>query len=432
MMLNVILNNKHLNNLDKTRPVVLALSGGVDSMVLFYLLKNAGFKVVIAHVNHHKRPESQFEEEYIRNLAKENNFDIEILNYIHDKNNFQAEAHNSRYNFFYEIAKKYNASSIITAHHYLDNLETIIMNIMRGSNIYGYAGIKEATYYNDLLVIRPLINVDKKEIYNYASENNIKFFEDSSNATDEYLRNRIRHHVIPSLQKENPNLINSIANYSTQLHEAFEYIRNKSIQYLAENKDKINVNSFNNLALIEKKDIINYVCDKIGVLSSDNKIKDILDLIESSKPNLTYDLNATYQFVKAYDICYITKKAHNESIYVKINKNETVDIADYGTFSLSNDINDEGITLKVSENEPLPLIIRKRLDGDKLIINSGHKKLKDFLIDKKVPMEERDNLLIVTNSENEIIWVLGYYKKRCEEKNSLILEFKEKIYETKI
>ena len=142
-MLNVIYNNKHLNNLDKSRPIVLALSGGVDSMVLFDLLLKANFNVIIAHVNHHKRVESITEEQYIRQIAKETNCIIEVLDYIHEKDNFQAEAHNSRYEFFSNVCRKYNAGALITAHHYIDNLETIIMNIVRGSNIYGYAGIKE-------------------------------------------------------------------------------------------------------------------------------------------------------------------------------------------------------------------------------------------------------------------------------------------------
>ena len=231
-MLNVILNNKHLNSLDKKRPVVLALSGGVDSMVLFELLKNTGFNVVIAHVNHHKRAESIIEENYIRKLAQDNNLSIEVLDYIHEKDNFQAEAHNSRYQFFYEVAIKYNATAIITAHHNIDNLETILINIIRGSNIYGYGGIKEISSYKDIKLIRPLINIEKDELYKYAKEFNITFFEDSSNARDEYLRNRIRHHVIPLLKKENPNLKESIANYSNQLHEAFSYIRGNSIKYL--------------------------------------------------------------------------------------------------------------------------------------------------------------------------------------------------------
>ena len=175
-MLKTILNNRHLNNLDKERPIVLAISGGVDSMVLFDLLKKANFKVILAHVNHHKREQSLIEEDYIKNMAKENNLAVEVFHYHHENNNFQAEAHNSRYNFFYDVAKKYNASAIITAHHYQDNLETIVMNIIKGSNIYGYAGIKESTSYNEIPVIRPLINIHKNDIYEYAKVHNVIYF----------------------------------------------------------------------------------------------------------------------------------------------------------------------------------------------------------------------------------------------------------------
>ena len=423
-MLNVILNNKHLNNLDKNKPVVLALSGGVDSMVLFSMLQNAGFNIVIAHVNHNKRDEAVIEEEYIRNLAKENNIALEVLSYHHEKDNFQAEAHNSRYEFFYEVAIKYNASSIITAHHYIDNLETIIMNLIRGSNIYGYAGIKDYVLFNKIPVIRPLIDVSKNDLYQYAKENNVTYFEDSSNSSDDYLRNRIRHHVIPLLQQENPNLGSSVKNYSTQLHEAFSYIRGQSIAFLEENDNKIDLSVFNKLALIQKKDIINYICDCNGILSNDNKICDILNLIENTKPNLTYDLNSDYQFVKSYNFCWISKKESQTTTIKKIYLNEEIPFQNK-LFSLNENCLYENDYLKISKDEPLPLTIRNRQNGDKLIIGNGHKKLKDFLIDKKVPMQERDNLIVITNNENEIIWVLGYYKKKYEKENSLILSYKE-------
>lgn len=423
-MLNVIYNNKHLNNLDKNRPVVLALSGGVDSMVLFDLLKKANFNVVIAHVNHHKRTESDIEEQYIRQLALDNNSIIEVFDYYHEKDNFQSEAHHSRYKFFKDVCVKYNASVIITAHHYIDNLETILMNIIRGSNIYGYAGIKDIAYYDNIPVIRPLISVSKDALYQYAKDNNVKFFEDSSNASDDYLRNRIRHHVVPLLQQENPNLAASITNYSTQLHEAFSYIRGKSIKFLEENGNKIALSSFIKLALIEKKDIINYICDSKGVLSSDNKINDILDLIDSDKPNLKYDLSNDYQFIKAYDFCYIERKKTQNKLYEEITLGKRITLKNK-EFVLSHNIESEHY-LNFSINEPLPLIIRSRQNGDRLIIGDGHKKLKDFLIDKKVPLKLRDNLIIITNSNNEILWVENYYKKKCEETNSLILNIKEK------
>ena len=426
-MKEILLKNKHLNTLTKDKPVVLALSGGVDSMVLFNLLLDCGFKVVIAHVNHHKRDESLIEEIYISNLAKELNCPFEVLHYYHEKDNFQSEAHQARYEFFYEVLKKYNASSIITAHHYQDNLETILMNIIKGSNIYGYAGIKEITNYNDALVIRPLLSANKSDIYKYAEENNIKYFEDSSNESDDYLRNRIRHHVIPLLESENPSLSSSVTNFSNQLFDAFSYIRNKSIDYVNKHNNKIEINSFINLALIEKKDIINYICDSHGILSSDNKINDILNLIDSNRPNLVYDLNKEYQFIKSYDICYISKKEIKQTIHHEIYPNEKVTVDGYGEFCFNEYTYDLINSISVSVNEPLPLVIRTRKNGDKLIIGDGHKKLKDFLIDKKVPLKERDKILLVENNNKEIIWVLGYYKKVCNEENSLKLTFKEKI-----
>ena len=423
-MLDKIIKNIHLNNLEKTRPVVLALSGGVDSMVLFDLLMKMEFNVVIAHVNHHKREESIIEEQYIRKMSSETNSLVEVFDYYHEDNNFQAEAHNQRYNFFYEVAKKYNASAIITAHHYQDTLETIIMNIIKGSNLYGYGGIKEASTYNDILVIRPLIEIHKEDIYKYAKENNITYFEDSSNNEDLYLRNRIRHHIIPLLEQENPNLSSSVTNYSTQLHEAFSYIRSNSIKYMEENNNKIIVNSFQKLALIQKKDIINYICDCKDILSTDNKINDILELIESFKPNLTYDLGLNYQFIKEYNTCYIEEKHSIETFKYEINVGEEINLLEL-IISFGQKITSDTF-LNVSLNEPLPLIVRKRIDGDKLIIGSGHKKLKDFLIDKKVPKRERDNLIIITNNDGEIIWVVGYYKKRCDDEKYLVLNVKEK------
>lgn len=422
----IILNNKHLNTLDKNKPIILAVSGGVDSMVLFSLLKNCGYKIIIAHINHHKRAESDVEEKYILSLASDDVV-VEVYNYYYEKENFQADAHNKRYAFFYRLYKKYNASAIITAHHYIDNLETILMNIVRGSNLYGYAGIKEISYYEDALLIRPLINCDKKDIYNYANKNNITYFEDSSNNEDTYLRNRIRHHIIDKLQLENPSLGASISNYSNQLFDAFNYIRSSSVNYLEENNYKIEISTFNNLALILKKDIINYICDNLGIISSENKINDILSLIENPKPNLSYSLNDKYQFIKEYNTCYVSKINKTESIKVIINLEEEKIIDEYGLFKLtSENILNGTETLKLSRSEPLPLTIRNRIAGDKLIIGQGHKKLKDFLIDKKVPKNERDKLIVVTNNENEIIWVMGYYKKACTEKNNLNLIFMEK------
>lgn len=418
--------NVSLNKLDKSKPIVLALSGGVDSMVLFDLLIKADFSVIIAHVNHHKREQSTLEAKYIQEMGEKYKCKVIIHDYFHEANNFQAEAHNMRYDFFYNVAKENNATAIITAHHAIDNFETIIMNIIKGSNLYGYGGIKESSLYNDIPLIRPLINCSKDEIYDYATNNQITYFEDSSNKEDTYLRNRIRHHVYPLLLKENPNLLSSITNYSNQLFGAFDLIRNATINYWKSN-GKIKIESFAKLATIQQKDIINYLFEENDITSSENKINDILELIYNSRPNLTYDLGNNYQFVKSYDECYVTENIATEEVYEEINLYDSVVIENYGNFFFRKVLPENSQHyIKISKSEKYPLIIRHRKHGDKLDINSGHKKLKDFLIDKKIPKDERDKILVVTNSADEIIWVIDLYQKKCEEDGALNFIFEEK------
>ena len=421
-------NNQYLNKLDKAKPIVLGLSGGVDSMVLFDLLRKQGFDVIIAHVNHHKRKQSEIEEKYIKELAIKLNSKIEVLNFFYNgEENFQALAHDKRYEFFYDVFKKYDASSIITAHHGIDNLETIIMNIIKGSNLFGYGGIKELSSYKDAPLIRPLLRYDKKEFYKYALKNNITYFEDSTNQEDEYLRNRIRHHIIPLMQKENPNLISSISNYSKQVFGAFTFIREISVKYVKENNNKINVISFLKLAPILQKDIINYLFDENGITSSENKINDIIELMNNNKPNLSYDLGNNYRFVKSYDECYLTEIIDTPEIREEINLYDTLILNDYGSFFFRRTLpKDSTSFIRISINEKFPLVIRHRKYGDKILIGNGHKKLKDFLIDRKIPKDKRDSILVVTNAVDEILWVVGEYRKPCDNEDAINFIFEEK------
>ena len=122
----------------KTEYIILAISGGIDSMVLLDLFKKQGFNIVICHVNHNQRKESEIEEKYLREYAKANDIPFELYDYHpKDKRNFQAVAHQKRYEFFYDISEKYNARYILTAHHKDDLAETILLRLITGSNLYG-------------------------------------------------------------------------------------------------------------------------------------------------------------------------------------------------------------------------------------------------------------------------------------------------------
>ena len=202
---------KIINNLrDKigNNKVVIACSTGVDSSVLLDITKKALKKeqIIIAHVNHGVRKESNDEETYIRQIAKMENIKLYVEHLDKITNNFEEEARNKRYQFFISIAKNNNASYILLAHHANDNLETIIMRFLKSSSLKGYAGIEEETFKEGIIIYRPLLKVCKKDIYEYAKLNNIKYFEDETNKENNHFRNRIRNNIVPLLEKENPNL----------------------------------------------------------------------------------------------------------------------------------------------------------------------------------------------------------------------------------
>ena len=265
------------NNLIIKEPIICATSGGVDSVCLVTILHKLGYKVVLAHVNHHKRIESEIEEVAMNALATKLNIAFEVLEYHYDSlDNFHNDSHNARYNFFRSLCYKYNTDTIATAHHLDDQIETILMKIMEGSNLYGYGGISIINDDGNYRIIRPLMCVDKNELYEYAKANNLEYFEDKSNKEDDFLRNRLRHHIIPLLKNECQDINNKIYEYSIQVKEAFNYIRNDSITYLKDNDGIIYYDSFKKLDIALKKDIISLMLEKYSIRKNNNIILDLL------------------------------------------------------------------------------------------------------------------------------------------------------------
>ena len=218
------------NPFTKNEYVIVAVSTGIDSMCLLNMLLEYKQKIVICFVNHHTREQIVTEEAFLKLFSSNNNIPLEILDYYHeDSSNFQQDARNARYAFFYKTALKYNAKYILTAHHQNDNLESIMINFIKGSNLYGYGGISKLVKYKDVFIYRPLLDISRNDIKSYCDENKIVYFEDESNTKDKYLRNRIRHFITPILEKENPNLYQAIKQYSTILKESFAYIRKSSL-----------------------------------------------------------------------------------------------------------------------------------------------------------------------------------------------------------
>ena len=200
---------KYLNNLlIDNDTIIVAVSGGPDSMALLSLLleikNNKNINIICAHVNHNSgRMGQDEEEEYVKSFSNKNNIIFESYKIDEYKeSNFEMEARSKRYSFFDELVKKYNAKYVFTAHHGDDLVETILMRMVRGSNLSGYSGFKSVVNMDGYYIVRPLIYYTKAELEEYDKENNVKYYIDSSNSKDKYTRNRYRKYVLPFLKEE--------------------------------------------------------------------------------------------------------------------------------------------------------------------------------------------------------------------------------------
>lgn len=293
--------NKY-NLIDKDDIVVVAVSGGPDSMALLNSLYNLREKlkikkIVVAHVNHMLREEAEAETRYVKEFCDNKNIEI-YLKYVNIKlisvNNKISEetaGREERYKFFEEVANNVNANKIAIAHNYNDNAETVLMHLIRGSGISGLCGIKP---YREGKFIRPLIECERKEIEEYCNKNNLQPKYDKTNNDNTYTRNKIRNLLIPYIQKEfNPNIIESLNRMSKIILEEEEYMEEVVVKEYKTclidervNKIIINLKKFNELNYAIKSREILYIVKKLfGTSSSIEKIH-IDDIIKLCTRNI--------------------------------------------------------------------------------------------------------------------------------------------------
>ncbi|NMA04798.1 MAG: tRNA lysidine(34) synthetase TilS [Acholeplasmataceae bacterium] len=415
---------KNVITLHLEKKIVLSVSGGVDSTVLLYLLKELNADLVVVHFNHQQRQESILEAEYVKMLADKFGYPFEYFK-LDIKEDFHNEAHNQRRFHLINVAKKYETDVIITAHHLNDLLETILMRISRGSNLLGYSGFVDSYYKDGIYFLKPLIFVSKEEILTYAKEHNIRYFIDSSNQSDIYTRNRYRQEIIPLLLKENEGLLKKIIQYNKTLSEAFFYIRKTSTSFL-KNSDSFLISDFLKLDDAIRKDVIAYLLEKKDISFTYKKIEEIISFLETGGPNSYYDLGKDYIFKKVYKKVLLEKKRKTIEINQKLNLSAFNVLNDNTIISFSNDLEDlDNYKVVLCYNKlALPLFIRNRRPKDMLYFHYGHKKVKDFYIDKKIPKDIRDNDLLIVDSNNQVLAILGkYYNENPKNKDKILLKF---------
>lgn len=296
---------KKYNLIEKGDSIVIGVSGGPDSISLLNILnelKNEiGFKIYVAHINHMIREEADSETKYVQEFCKKLQIEcfterIDVIKIANElKKGTEETGRSLRYKFFDEILQKTNSNKIATAHNNNDKVETIIMNILRGSGTSGLKGI-EAIRENKF--IRPLIETTREEIEEYCEINNLNPKIDKSNNENIYTRNKIRNIVIPYIKKEfNPNIIktiNRLSEVATEENDYLEKIAKEIFEQIeiTNNKEEtqnailLDLKKFNNLELVIKRRIILYTINKLLLSIEGIEKVNIDDIIKLCNNNI--------------------------------------------------------------------------------------------------------------------------------------------------
>ena len=409
-----------LNNIEKNFPSLLnnkfivAVSGGVDSIVLLHLCRNLKLNFVVAHCNFKLRgKESDDDELFVKNLAEKykikfysNSFNTKELSSSSNKS-VQMIARDLRYSWFNKLSEELGIDYIITAHHIDDSIETFLINLSRGAGINGFLGIPEVNNK----INRPLLAFTKDQLKSYALENKILFREDSSNKKKDYLRNQIRLEVIPKLKKINPYLLESFPKTIKKLEQSKSIIADRIAKVLSEVSFKKGGELFFEIESIKNLSNIEAYVYEIFKQYNFTQWDDIVDLLDSQTGKEV--VSKTHRLLKNREYLILTKKVGLQEISTLINSSKEEIKISAGTiiFSKADKIdkkNPYSIFLD-SKKLKFPLKVRNVVSGDYFYPfgMDGKKKVSKYLKDQKISKYDKEKTLILETSKNEIVWLIG-------------------------
>jgi tRNA(Ile)-lysidine synthase len=398
----------------ENKKLFLAVSSGLDSMVLLHLFQQLQFEIAVLHCNFQLRGLESFgDKDFIKKHCHENNIPVFITQFDTEafakdyKLSTQVAARELRYSWFYELLETHKFDYILTAHHADDNLETFIINLSRGTGLQGLIGIPEQ---NDK-IIRPLLPFSRDEILQYAKENSIEWREDSSNASNKYLRNKIRHDLVPILKEINPDFLKAFQKTQSYLRQSNEMVEDASIMIYQQVAKEVGEDIHFDLNQLKKlpnyKSYLYQWLNEFGFLSWN----DIYDLVDSqsgkqvfspefrllkNRATLILSPISTIDSDEEYEIEENTTQV-NFPLKLKLCRVDDITINSNTTIFVD------------AEKIRFPMILRKWKEGDSFYpfgMQGKSKKVSKLFKDEKLSLIEKENTWILC-SDDQIIWVVG-------------------------
>ncbi len=431
--------------------LLVGVSGGADSICLLDLLQKAGNKVIVANYNHHLRPESDTDSVFVKQVA--DSYDLEFVQGSGDVSQFSRKAHKTieeaariyRYKFLFEEAVKRNVAAVVVGHTADDQVETILMHLIRGCGLEGLQGMQPRVitdFNQDIALIRPLLFVWKEAIIDYCRKNHLSYLEDKSNKDIKYLRNRIRMELIPNLQQYNSGIKEHIYNLGKIVSGDLEDIIQASLVNFKEcliNEDTdfivLSLGKLLNITESHKRRVIQMAFKSIlssGYETNFDLIEKVIEFIQNPNQGKHLGLLSNLDLSIEGDCIYLFTKGADLPHYKwpMIEKEFSLEISIPGEWKISPkwmiktgfisiteirfpDYSGQLINVAFLDADELDkrLIIRTQIPGDRyspLGLKGKSQKLSDFWINNKVPKRVRSSWPLVS-CEDKLIWIPGFH-----------------------
>ena len=394
--------------------LLIAISGGVDSVVLTYLMHQLKLDVALAHCNFNLRGnESDADEAFVLNLAEKLDLEVFVQQFdtdkyaIDNKLSIQMAARELRYNWFEELSEQLGFDYILTGHHADDNLETFLINFTRGTGLEGLTGIPEVNGK----FVRPLLHFSSDSIVAFAKGNNIKWRDDSSNASVKYLRNKLRHEVIPILKDINPSLLQSFQSTLSNLKDTADIVEEstnavlkRAIETIDDNHIAFKISEFKKVN--NPKAYLYTIFKDYGF----TEWNDLVDLLDSESGKQVF--SETHRLIKNRAHLLLSDRNQEENKIISISEHDNQIKTPLGVLVFE-DIEtvsgkDQHIIFVDKDILQFPLKLRKKEEGDFFYPKGmmGKKKLSKYYKDEKLSLIDKENTWLLC-SGNDIVWVIN-------------------------
>ncbi|MEX2459899.1 MAG: tRNA lysidine(34) synthetase TilS [Paenibacillaceae bacterium] len=436
-----LIQDEHL--LDTGDSIIVAVSGGPDSVallhILFLLAESRKWRLIVAHFNHQFRgEESDREADFVADYAGRLGLPcevgvVDVPKFIRESHmNGQAASRELRYAFLLQIAEKYQAKRIALAHHADDQAETLLMRLVRGTGTLGLTGIPIRRWIKNVELIRPFLRIYKSEVLQHCEQHGLSFCLDSSNALNKYVRNQIRHELIPLLKQYNPQLPEALNRLADVMGLEDDYF----MQEVDAAYQKLVVEGPNGLQLPRSgfglmhpalqrrliKLILSYLAPNASSFDFLTTEKVRFAIMQDTPTTLTLTLGANIQFTREYEQIFFQLKTIVSSGYHYIFESGEGQLELPDGMLLSYFVNgcNEHFSPKLSRTHEaacfdmdllrFPLSVRNRQDGDRMEIRglNGTKKVKDIFIDAKLPQRLRNQVPLIVDAAERVLWIPGF------------------------